>query len=721
MNELLAPCGDYDSFVAAINAGCDAIYLGLESFSARKRAKNFSLTELEEVIKISHKLDVKVFVATNTLILDRQFSRLVALLDKAYLLGCDAFIVQDIGLMKVIANRYKDIEMHISTQVNVTNKYEALFFKKLKASRIVLAREVSLEEATEIKAYSKIAVEIFIHGALCVSYSGNCLFSSSIGPRSGNLGDCAQPCRKRYKLIKEQNLLQEGFLLSTKDLCTINYLQAIKKAHIDSLKIEGRLKSKEYVFYTTNIYKKELNHKSTKNAIDILKVLYNRKYTKGYLLNEEKPNIMNCLSNNHQGLVLGYAMETQRDLKIKLEYELSINDGIRSTNNQRGYIVKEIYLKNNRVKTAKKGEIVVLKNLDGGFKKGDKILITKDSSLKINTNLITRTKRIPVLFRAYLNYMSLEYEDIIVSSDNVFRALKHANTKKEILNVLTKTGHSYYRFDIDFDIENDLFINNKDLKLLKQTFIKKLDNKYLAYTRQITTDEIIYKTKLQKPTIAIQIETEEQYNFIKNYHFDRLYIRNEKLYHKLNNSNYYLVTPRVINNRDLLTDVNKLLVSDYTYLESQNKAIDCSSYMNIYNSLAVKTLLNVGVDIIYLSYELKNEDILEMPSGDYLDYVGVVLYSKYDVMLTKNNLLDNFYNIHQDVSFNDHYFLQDGYDNNYPLVNEGDNLRIVDYKALDKLNHYEKYLKKGIKHYKIDFTNESKAEIAKIMEQLNLQ
>ncbi|MFA6662636.1 MAG: hypothetical protein WCS56_06340, partial [Bacilli bacterium] len=275
--------------------------------------------------------------------------------------------------------------------------------------------------------------------------------------------------------------------------------------------------------------------------------------------------------------------------------------------------------------------------------------------------------------------MALEYEDIIVYSDKVFFAKKHPNTIEELNGVLTKTAHSFYEFNITYDISNDLFINNKDLKKLKQIFIEKLDAKYFVLNRKIVNESLLRAKSTKKsfkPQLAIQIETKAQYDVVKNYPYDKLYIRNEKLYQELNNDSYYLVTDRVIENASKLTKTKNLLVSDYTYLNQQDRIIDCSSYLNAYNSLTVKTLINNGAKIVYLSYELSAADILKIPLKDIKGHVGIVLYSKYDVMLTKNNII----NKDSPVNFDDHYYLQDEYGNNYPLVNENTNLRIVSYK-----------------------------------------
>ena len=256
MVELLSPAGNFDSLKAAVQNGADAVYFGTEYFSARAYATNFSLDKLEEAISYAKLRGVKTHLTLNTLLKDSELDKSFEIAKKAYEYGIDAIIVQDIGFGKLLIDSFPDLDIHASTQMSIHNLQGVLALEKLGFKRVVLARELSARDITYICKHSNIEIECFIHGALCISYSGQCLFSSIIGGRSGNRGCCAQPCRLPYTLLENDNSIDNGYLLSTRDLCGLDYLQDLISAGVTSLKIEGRMKSPTYVSTVTRIYKK---------------------------------------------------------------------------------------------------------------------------------------------------------------------------------------------------------------------------------------------------------------------------------------------------------------------------------------------------------------------------------------------------------------------------------------------------------------------------------
>ena len=246
--ELLGPSGNYKAAIAAINAGCDAIYVGGKKYSARMNAENFSDDELVNIIDYAHIFDVKVYVTLNTLLYQDEFFDAVNYAKFLYDHGVDAIIIQDLGLAHYLHQTLPELVLHASTQLNCHNLAQAKALKEVGFKRIVLAREAPISLCKEIKQIG-LEVEVFVHGALCVSYSGNCLLSSFIGSRSGNRGRCAQPCRLSYSLLKDnETILEDKFILSTKDLNDLEYLSQFAKNDVDSLKIEGRLKSVDYIY-----------------------------------------------------------------------------------------------------------------------------------------------------------------------------------------------------------------------------------------------------------------------------------------------------------------------------------------------------------------------------------------------------------------------------------------------------------------------------------------
>lgn len=258
--ELLAPAGNMEGFLGAIHAGADAVYLGGEKFGARAYADNFSDEEVCQAIRYAHLFHKKVYMTVNTLLKDTELSELIPYMTPFYMAGLDGVIVQDLGAFSLMREAFPDLPMHVSTQMTVTGSFSSAMLKELGAVRIVPARELSLAEIKHIKAETGLEMETFIHGAMCYCYSGQCLFSSILGGRSGNRGRCAQPCRLPYEVKNgDKQTSKEQYPLSLKDMCTISLLPKLIDAGIDSFKIEGRMKKPEYTAGVTAIYRKYID------------------------------------------------------------------------------------------------------------------------------------------------------------------------------------------------------------------------------------------------------------------------------------------------------------------------------------------------------------------------------------------------------------------------------------------------------------------------------
>ena len=258
--ELLAPAGNLDCLKAAVQNGADAIYIGASSFSARAGATNFNKEQLKEAVDYAHIRNVKIHLALNTLIKNNELDSALNLATYAYEIGVDAIIIQDLGLAKILIKSFPKMPIHASTQMTIHNLEGVQQAEKLGFSRVILSRELSLDEINYICRNSNIEIESFVHGALCISYSGQCLFSSMIGGRSANRGKCAQACRLPYELLEDnKTTIDRGFLLSPRDLCGLDYLKELISSGLSSLKIEGRLKSPEYVATVTKIYRKYID------------------------------------------------------------------------------------------------------------------------------------------------------------------------------------------------------------------------------------------------------------------------------------------------------------------------------------------------------------------------------------------------------------------------------------------------------------------------------
>lgn len=257
--ELLAPAGNLDGFYGAISAGADAVYLAGSQYGARAYADNFSTGELLACIRYAHLLRKKVYLTVNTLVKEAELDNLPVFLNPLVQEGLDGVIVQDFGVLGRIRECFPKLALHASTQMSVTGRHGAMLLKRLGIERIVPARELSLEEVRSLKRETGLEIECFIHGAMCYSYSGQCLFSSILGGRSGNRGRCAQPCRLPYRMTEGEFSGKECYPLSLKDMCTLEILPLLMEAGIDSFKIEGRMKRPEYAAGVTALYRKYMD------------------------------------------------------------------------------------------------------------------------------------------------------------------------------------------------------------------------------------------------------------------------------------------------------------------------------------------------------------------------------------------------------------------------------------------------------------------------------
>ena len=297
--ELLSPAGSERALIGAVQSGADAVYLGGSRFNARQSADNFTIEEMKKWVEYCHLYGVLVYVTVNTLIKEREFSDLYSYAKELNCVGVDGVIVQDLGALALFKEAVPEISVHASTQMTVTDASGVKYLNNLGIKRVVLARELSSEKIRKIADNAEAELEIFVHGALCMCYSGQCLMSSIIGGRSGNRGRCAQPCRLSYSLLENGKQVRDGFLLSPKDLCLADVLENVKKTKSVSLKIEGRLKRGEYVAAVTSVYRKYLDNEGKLSVEDrqILLDAFNRGgFTKGFFGNETG-NLMMCYDN----------------------------------------------------------------------------------------------------------------------------------------------------------------------------------------------------------------------------------------------------------------------------------------------------------------------------------------------------------------------------------------------------------------------------------------
>ncbi len=385
--ELLAPAGDFSMLSAAVNAGANAVYFGLKEFSMRAAAKNFTIKDLDEIEKICKPKKVKRYLTLNTIIYDKELKKVEETIKKVK--GkIDAIICWDLSVVN-FCRKYK-IPFIISTQASVSNSESAKFYKSLGAKQIVLARELNLKQIKEISKVVK--VECFIHGAMCVSISGRCFTSQFLSCKSANRGECLQPCRRKYFVRDEEGnelKVENSQVFSAKDLCTLPFIEKMKKAGITSFKIEGRNRDARYVDTVVRIYKKALDKKLTEKEIDSgleeLNKIYNKGYSSGFYLKMPTADDFSRIQSNASverkhfvGKVIHY-FDKAEVAAVKLVSELKTGENISIIGNTTGIVnskIGSLEIKGKSVEKAKKGDEVGIK-VPELVRKGDEVYVIK--------------------------------------------------------------------------------------------------------------------------------------------------------------------------------------------------------------------------------------------------------------------------------------------------------------------------------------------------------
>lgn len=504
--ELLAPVGSQEALLAAVENGADAVYLGGKLFSARQYASNFEEEQLKEAIKYAHSKNVKVYIAVNTILDNSEMRELV---DYLYFLAeaqADAVIVQDLGVASFIREVLPEMDLHASTQMTIHNSAGANFLEEMGFTRAVLAREVSLENIKLMREKTNMELEVFVHGALCISYSGQCLMSSMIGGRSGNRGRCAQPCRLKYSLVKKNSkeaLRIEEHLLSPKDLKMIEHIPDLIASGVVSFKIEGRMKRPEYVATVVRNYREAIDRYladpgqfSMGNETNKeLTQIFNRDFTSGYFYESPGAHLMSYKRPNNRGLFLG-RVESFNDKKnkvtVKLEDGLSLGDGYEIWVTQGGRVAGTITkLERNRtnIDKAYKGEIVEF-SIEGSTRTGDRIFKTHDEELiqkareSYRSPHVSKREDVTVYIKAHfgenvaLTIIDDEGNTAFVESDYVVeKALKHPSDYDSIYKQLSRMGNTPFQLvHLECDLGEGIIVPSSELNNIRRIAIEELMN-----------------------------------------------------------------------------------------------------------------------------------------------------------------------------------------------------------------------------------------------------
>ena len=693
--EVLSPVGSMASLYAAIEGGCDAVYLAGKLFGARAFADNFSNEELIFAINYSHKYGVKVYVTTNTLVYDSEIPAFIKYIEFLYTNNVDAIIIQDIGMFDLVHKTFPDLEIHISTQMHIHNQEGVELVKSLGASRVVLARETPIDLVKKIRSIPDIELEIFVHGALCISYSGQCLMSSLIGGRSGNRGTCAQCCRQPYELFcNDIKISKDNYLLSTRDLCTIEHIGELIEAGVDSLKIEGRMKRPEYVYLVTKLYRKAVDSyietgkvQVTEEEINDLKKIFNRNYTKGFLFNTSNDKFMNTFRPNHMGVKVGNVLSVDKNrVRIRLLDDLNLNDGIRFVKNgfeDVGMNVQQMFQNNNKVTSAKKNEVITLLVKDD-VQVNSKVLKTTDyNQLKELDRIIQEQNRkvnVDVSIKAHLGkpiemVISDGFNTVSNTSEYVIsEAIKNTASYDDIKKQIFRTGNTIYNinnFDLVYD--DNIFIPIKSLNDLRRDTLDKLEELRVKPSKNIDKQQYYIDLPDFEHTEwkILNLSTYEDYNISMGSHFNEVIIPYNKSY-----DDYWIRynIPRV---QEYISErKGNVYVSDLgSVFKFKYKDMASSYFMNVTNAYSVALLHSLGVKRVALSIEMNDYQIKTL-INNYEELfskhpnVEVVVDTLPEAMVIKYDLFNGKYDSKND------YYLKDKFGNKFKVIRR-DNLTVI--------------------------------------------
>ena len=705
--KIVAPAGNLERFYSAVNAGADEIYMGIKGFGARRNAENFTLEEYKEAIDYAHKRGSRIFLTLNTLMKNVEIDFLYTNLKALYEYGLDAIIVQDLGYFRFIKENFPDIDIHGSTQMTVANHFEAEYLRKLGFKRVVLPREMTFEEIKKIRENTSIELEVFVSGALCISYSGNCYMSSFIGGRSGNRGMCAQPCRKLYTKDSKCN-----FLLSPKDqLMGKEEIQKLKSIGINSIKIEGRMKEKTYVNEAVTYFKDMI--------VDIdrdekLSNVFNRGYSKGYFYSDTKSS---DIMNRNYSATMGKSIGIISGKELVLEDGIILGDGItylsRDYEVLGGEYINRIEKKNQRekFKEANIGDKIILRNAPKGakyvFKNFDKEVIDeitqrlKQENKKQEIELIFEGKlgEKPVLKGKITNNYGKEIVETIAGENIIEQASKKSAEAKSIEEKLCETGDTpFVVTDCKVYIDNNIFMPVSVLKELRRNLLQILEEKLVESYRRNLGERKIFKIEIEKdrvktPEISVMVTTKEQKKIVRDLGIKKIYHRGFDVAKEGN-------LEKIDLNSHLATNL-------YQVLENETKDITVGWNLNIGNIYSLNEFSKIpNVKTIILSPELKYEEIENI--GRVSVRKAMLGYSKLKGMYIELGILgngDTFVNEQNDIFIS--------------RINELGNDEIYFKKPLNVLSQVRRLGKLGIDEVVIELLDETEQEINDIINNID--
>ncbi|MDY0236782.1 MAG: DUF3656 domain-containing protein [Gudongella sp.] len=750
--ELLAPVGSMDALKAAIQNGANAVYLGGKNFNARQYASNFDYDELLEAVLYAHLRDVKVYITLNILLDESELGDAIDYVRYLRKIGVNAIIVQDIGFASIISELFPDIELHASTQMTVNNIYGIEHLERMGFKRVVLAREVPLNELKSISNKTDMELEVFVHGALCFSYSGQCLMSSFIGGRSGNRGRCAQPCRMPYTPVDEKGELlldwDKLHLLSTRDLNTIEEINDLILSGVKSFKVEGRMKRPEYVATVISAYRKAIDFGSTSISEEEkrdIETIFNRGFTKGLTYGDFGRGFVNVDRPDNRGRIIGKITEVnKRGITIIFNEDASTGDGIEwdsidGTQNgiklAKDYCVGETYFFEKMI-NAKQGSKIRLTSSSKLLSKANETYSKNYISFPIDMKIEIKIDEKPKLQIFYKDFIIMREAEEIVQ-----KAINLSTDKDRIIEQLSKLGDTVFNINsINVVLEEGSFLSIKSLNKLRRDTVKALEELIIQKQKKEDFKDTEYYTKKKElltfskvekriKKLTIKISDKYQLEQLDLNMLDRIYIPIE-LYNKENmiklnkeGIEVYLWTDNILYEKDILDIESKIdnyngfkgiAVSNIGSFEKFNNRfsglIHADMGLNIFNPSTAKWFLDNGAKGVTLSSELnltQIDKIARKIDGE----VESLVYGYIPVMITKDCPMAYIKNCKDDNScktcnFASGYSLNDRMGKKFRMERRNGFTNIYNSVPIMSLESLPKIEKAGVTNFRLDFTFE---------------
>lgn len=716
MSELLAPAGSMEALRAAVANGCDAVYLGMTRFGARAYSSNFDEESMVEAVAYAHVRGVKVYATVNTIVFEDELDDVRRQLDFLNDIGVDGVIAQDLAVLTYVARTFEDMEAHCSTQMGIDDLDAALLCKELGAKRIVLARELGIDEVKRIRREADIPVEVFVHGALCISYSGNCIMSGMTGNRLGNRGRCIGSCRKLFDIenVTTGEHLGRNFILSTKDLNTIDFVDELDG--IDSLKIEGRMKEPPYVANVVSRYRMALDGVATAGDVEKLNRTFNRSYTKGYLFGEDRRDITNVDKPNNFGYEIGTIAHARKGTyEIQLRKPLRQNDVIRIRHDGEDVNLSVAKLYDRQGKLISGSDTTCFIRVKERLSVGDVVYKTKDLAYEreLSGHLDGEYRRFDLDISVYaypgaplvVDARGLGCTWSYEGTEPLSEAVNKPTTRDDVIRQLARLNDTVFRLGtVEYD-ECNAFVPAKMLNAARKEIVEHLCAQRLeAKPRRVRERESHEPISFEvgTPRLAASVSTEEQRAVCEELGIETIYFDN--------------VIPR---NHNVYRDrEGELLIGGlggiHRYRATNPLVTDYS--LNVVNARGCHELYRLGAKRVTLSYEMNEGQIRDLISAYQRDNGGLpllemIVYGRAPLLVTKYCPLKKMGQCGRCRT--NSYEISDEY-GTFPLVAHEDcTTTVLNGKILNLLDEMPGL--GGIEVFRLGFTTESAEEVRAVV------